>query len=192
MSELAVDGRFGCIFVAFRSFQHLLTIDLQRRTRAAVQRHLAADGRLALHLFDPRLDLLIDGNLRPPTLFGVEPTTQRRYVGEVSAHQLRSCGADSSRSLAVHGVRRGWRVAGTGYPRDVAPLDLALGTAPPAGAVRFRGGSGLQRLRGIGPLVWQGTDRGGGRRPPEAKRTRAARSRNSSRQVQWAKSADAK
>jgi hypothetical protein len=83
MSELAVDGRFGCIFVAFRPLQHLLTIDLQRRTRAAVQRHLAADGRLALHLFDPRLDLLIDGNLRPPTLFGVEPTTQRRYVGEV-------------------------------------------------------------------------------------------------------------
>ena len=83
MSELALDRRFGCIFVAFRSFQHLLTVDLQRRTLAAIQRHLAPDGRLALHLFDPRVDLLIDGYLRPPVLLGIEPATQRRYVGEV-------------------------------------------------------------------------------------------------------------
>jgi ubiquinone/menaquinone biosynthesis C-methylase UbiE len=83
MSELALDRRFGCIFVAFRSFQHLLTVDLQRRMLSAMQRHMAADGRLALHLFDPRLDLLIDGNPRPPTLFGIDPTSQRRYVGEV-------------------------------------------------------------------------------------------------------------
>jgi SAM-dependent methyltransferase len=40
MSELTLDRRFGCVFVAFRSFQHLLTVDLQRRTLAAVQRHL--------------------------------------------------------------------------------------------------------------------------------------------------------
>ena len=82
MTELALDRRFGCIFVAFRSFQHLLTADLQRRALAAMRRHLTPDGRLALHLFDPRLELLIDGNPRLPTLFGVEPTTQRRYVGE--------------------------------------------------------------------------------------------------------------
>jgi SAM-dependent methyltransferase len=83
MTELALDRRFGCIFVAFRSFQHILTTDLQRRSLAAIRRHLAPDGRLALHLFDPRLELLIDGYLRPPVLLGVEPTTQRRYVGEV-------------------------------------------------------------------------------------------------------------
>ena len=61
MTELALDRRFGCIFVAFRSFQHLLTVDLQRRALAAMRRHLAPDGRLALHLFDPQLELLIDG-----------------------------------------------------------------------------------------------------------------------------------
>jgi ubiquinone/menaquinone biosynthesis C-methylase UbiE len=35
MTELALDRRFGCIFVAFRSFQHLLTVELQRKALAA-------------------------------------------------------------------------------------------------------------------------------------------------------------
>ena len=38
---------------------------------------------MALHLFDPRLDLLIDANVRQPTLYGIDPATQRRFVGEV-------------------------------------------------------------------------------------------------------------
>jgi SAM-dependent methyltransferase len=83
MCELSLDRQFGCIFVAFRSFQALLTVELQRRSLAAIRHHLAPDGRLALHLFDPRLDLLIDGGTRPPTLYGLDPTTQHRFVGEV-------------------------------------------------------------------------------------------------------------
>jgi SAM-dependent methyltransferase len=83
MCELSLDRRFGCIFVAFRSFQALLTIALQRKALATIRRHLAPNGRLALHLFDPRLDLLIDANVRPPPLYGTDPATQRRYVGEV-------------------------------------------------------------------------------------------------------------
>ena len=37
------------------------------------------DGRLALHLFDPRFDLLADEN--PPAIrqSGIDPATQRRY-----------------------------------------------------------------------------------------------------------------
>jgi hypothetical protein len=50
--------RFGFVFVPARSFQHLLTIDLQRKSLQAIRRHLEPTGRLALHLFDPRLDLL--------------------------------------------------------------------------------------------------------------------------------------
>jgi hypothetical protein len=48
-----------------------------------VRRHLRPDGRLALHLFDPRFDLLADEN--PPTMrqSGIDPATQRRYAGEI-------------------------------------------------------------------------------------------------------------
>ena len=149
MSELALDRRFGSIFVAFRSFQHLLTVDLQRRALAAMQRHLAAEGRLALHLFDPRVESA-DRRVRP-TCGAVRRRADNAAPlrGRGPAHQLRSSGADPPRSLALRGVRRGWRAAGGSHPRNGAALDLALGTAPPVGVVRLRGGSGIQRLRGI-------------------------------------------
>lgn len=83
MCELDLDRRFGLIVVAFRSFQHLLTIDLQRSALAVMRRHLAPRGRVALHLFDPRLDLLIEGAAALPHLSGLDPTTQRHYTGAV-------------------------------------------------------------------------------------------------------------
>src|SRR5258705_13380298 len=58
MTELSLSRRFGFVFVAFRSFQHLLTIERQKRSLGAIRHHLKYNGRLALHLFDPRLDLL--------------------------------------------------------------------------------------------------------------------------------------
>jgi ubiquinone/menaquinone biosynthesis C-methylase UbiE len=83
MSALNLDRRFGFVFVPFRSFQALLTIDLQKKALEAMRRHLEPTGRLALHLFDPRLDLLIDANIRLPGLSGTHPETGRRYVGEI-------------------------------------------------------------------------------------------------------------
>jgi SAM-dependent methyltransferase len=83
MGALNLGRRFGLVFVPARSFQHLLTIDLQRRSLESIRRHLEPTGRLALHLFDPRLDLLIDANTAPPGLSGIHPETGRRYVGEV-------------------------------------------------------------------------------------------------------------
>jgi ubiquinone/menaquinone biosynthesis C-methylase UbiE len=83
MSELSLSRRFGFVFVAFRSFQHLLTIDLQERTLAAIRRHLDHNGRLVLHLFDPRLDLLAGGKITVPELSGAHPVTGRRYRGEM-------------------------------------------------------------------------------------------------------------
>ena len=83
MARLDLGRRFGMAFIAFRSFQHLLTIDEQRATLTGVRRHLRPDGRLALHLFDPRFDLLADEN--PPAIrqSGIDPATQRRYAGEI-------------------------------------------------------------------------------------------------------------
>jgi SAM-dependent methyltransferase len=83
MSELNLGRRFGFVFVPARSFQHLLTIDLQRKSLEAIHQHLEPTGRLALHLFDPRLDLLIDGNTALPVLSGTHPETGLHYVGEV-------------------------------------------------------------------------------------------------------------
>jgi ubiquinone/menaquinone biosynthesis C-methylase UbiE len=83
MSQLNLGRRFGFAFVPARSFQHLLTIDLQRQSLEAIHRHLEPTGRLALHVFDPRLDLLIDANTTLPGLSGTHPETGRRYAGEV-------------------------------------------------------------------------------------------------------------
>ena len=83
MSALNLDRRFGCIIIAFRSFQHLLTIELQRQTLSAINRHLTPGGRLALHLFDPRLDLLIDETPRQPVLHGTDPDTGHAFTGEM-------------------------------------------------------------------------------------------------------------
>ena len=83
MSELDLRRRFGLIFIPFRSFQHLLTIDLQRKCLERIHRHLEPSGRLALHLFDPRLDLLIGESNPAPRLRGTHPATGRRYAGEV-------------------------------------------------------------------------------------------------------------
>jgi hypothetical protein len=83
MSALDLGRRFGFVFVPFRSFQALLTIDLQRKSLDAIRCHLESTGRVALHLFDPRLDLLIDASITLPRLSGTHPETGRRYLGEL-------------------------------------------------------------------------------------------------------------
>jgi SAM-dependent methyltransferase len=83
MSALNLDRDFGLILVPFRSFQSLLTIDLQRRSLEAIRPHMTPTGRLILHLFDPRLDWLIDPKAIRPKLSGTHPETGRRYVGEI-------------------------------------------------------------------------------------------------------------
>jgi len=83
ISALNLGRHFGFIFVPARSFQHLLAIDLQRKSLEAIRRHLEPTSRLTLHLFDPRLDLLIDANTTLPGLSGTHPENGRRYAGEV-------------------------------------------------------------------------------------------------------------
>lgn len=83
MSLLDLGEQFGFAFIPFRSFQHLLTVELQQQCLIAIRRHLRPAGRLALHLFDPRLDLLIDERAPSPRHSGTHPVTGRRYIGEV-------------------------------------------------------------------------------------------------------------
>lgn len=84
MSELDLDQRFAFAFIPFRSFQHLLTVELQRKSLGAVRRHLDPGGRLALHLFDPRLDLLMEGADSPSGYSGTHPTTRHLFVADVT------------------------------------------------------------------------------------------------------------
>src|SRR6266496_2338717 len=48
--------RFSLIFSAFRSFQHLLTVEDQLSCLQAVRRHLAPGGLFALDVFAPKLE----------------------------------------------------------------------------------------------------------------------------------------
>jgi hypothetical protein len=49
------------IFIAFRSFQNLLTPEAQRRSLVCVRRHLAPNGKAIINLFDPKYDLILPG-----------------------------------------------------------------------------------------------------------------------------------
>jgi ubiquinone/menaquinone biosynthesis C-methylase UbiE len=48
--------RFALITVPFRAFSHLLEVEAQLAALARIRAHLAPGGRLALDVFDPRLD----------------------------------------------------------------------------------------------------------------------------------------
>jgi hypothetical protein len=52
MTALSLDQRLGLVFVPARSFQHLLTIELQRKPLE----YLKPANHLVLGLFDSRLD----------------------------------------------------------------------------------------------------------------------------------------
>jgi len=114
ISELNLGRRFGLAFVPARSFQHLLTIDRHRRALHAIDRHLDGGGRLILHVFDPRLDLLFDANVRWPGLSGRDPETGCRYAAEM----LRT------RFDHLNQVRRDlWRYTEIGANGDVLAQD---------------------------------------------------------------------
>lgn len=83
MTDLDLGRRFGLVFVAFRSFQLLLTVERQRQALQVVRRHMRPGGRMALHLFDPRLDLMIGDGGAGRIASGTHPVTGRRYVAEV-------------------------------------------------------------------------------------------------------------
>ncbi len=83
MTDLDLGRTFGLVFVAFRSFQLLLTIERQRQALRVIRRHMQPGGRMALHLFDPRLELMVGDGGAGRIASGTHPVTGRRYVAEV-------------------------------------------------------------------------------------------------------------
>lgn len=61
MTDFRIGRRFGLVFAAFRVFMSLLDTEAQRRSLAAIRRHLRPDGLLSIDVFDPRFDLLGPG-----------------------------------------------------------------------------------------------------------------------------------
>jgi SAM-dependent methyltransferase len=71
MRRFDLGRTFALVTIPFRGFQHLLTVEDQRRALATIRRHLADDGRFVLDLFNPSLPLL--GDDRSLTTPVVEP-----------------------------------------------------------------------------------------------------------------------
>jgi SAM-dependent methyltransferase len=61
MSQFDLGQRFALIFIAFRSFQILVTPDAQRQCLLCIRKHLAPNGKVIINLFDPRYDLIVPG-----------------------------------------------------------------------------------------------------------------------------------
>ena len=65
MARFQLRRRFRLVLIPYRAFQHLLTPTDQRRCLRCVHRHLAREGRLVVHLFDPRLEFCFPGSPNP-------------------------------------------------------------------------------------------------------------------------------
>lgn len=63
MRSLDLGREFPLITLPFRPFQHLLTVEDQMAALEILGRHLTADGRLILDLFNPSLEALTARNL---------------------------------------------------------------------------------------------------------------------------------
>jgi len=53
MRSFALEERFGLVYMPYRSFQHLLTVDDQLSCLRCICEHLAPGGRLAIDIFNP-------------------------------------------------------------------------------------------------------------------------------------------
>ncbi len=60
MRDFDLPERFGLIFIPFRSFQHLLTVEDQLSCLSCIRRHLAPAGRLAINIFNPDIVLIVN------------------------------------------------------------------------------------------------------------------------------------
>ncbi len=91
-----------------------------------MRHHLAPGGRLALHLFDPRLDLLIDETMQTPTLSGIDAVTQHRYAGEMLRSRFdHVAGRCAGTSGATRSLLRRVRRLDEATREMALPLDLS-------------------------------------------------------------------
>ena len=110
MTTMDIGRRFRLIVAPSRVFQFALTSADQRAALRAFRSHLAAEGRLVLDLFDPRLEYVAPGGVFPPRtgellhpktgnrvaweIIGREPDPMRQLV--VSDWRARELAADGS------------------------------------------------------------------------------------------------
>lgn len=59
MRDFSLGQRFKLITIPYRAFLHLMTPDDQRAALLCIREHLEEDGRLALNIFDPRLETIV-------------------------------------------------------------------------------------------------------------------------------------
>jgi SAM-dependent methyltransferase len=101
MRKFDLGRRVPLISIPFRGFQHLLTVEDQRRALAALRRHLAPGGRLVFDVFNPSIPMLGDERWLVHPL--VEPRfatpdgrsvvrrlriTARDYIGQVQEIEI--------------------------------------------------------------------------------------------------------
>jgi len=60
MASFRLEERFGLVYVPFRSFQHLLTVEDQLSCLASVREHLAPGGRFAVDIFNPNITMMAE------------------------------------------------------------------------------------------------------------------------------------
>ncbi len=84
MAQFDLGQKFALIYIAFRSFQILLTPEVQRRCLLCIRDHLALNGKVIINLFDPRYDMILPGRQEstlPPREF-IHPVSNNHVVVE--------------------------------------------------------------------------------------------------------------
>lgn len=123
MAAFELGRTFGLIVIAFRSFQALLTPELQADCLRAAHAHLRPGGRLALDLFDPLLDKCAPG----ATPF--EHSTSRADVWLPNGHLVRVSVMSRDVDPLAQVMRETWRFTETdpeGTVERVEDEDLRL------------------------------------------------------------------
>jgi ubiquinone/menaquinone biosynthesis C-methylase UbiE len=59
MRDMDLGQQFPLVMIPYRAFLHLLTPEDEHAALRTIYRHLVPGGRLALNIFDPRLDLIV-------------------------------------------------------------------------------------------------------------------------------------
>jgi SAM-dependent methyltransferase len=107
MTAFALGRRFGLVVIAFRSFQSLLSRELQADCLRAIHAHLEPHGRLALNLFDPLLDRCAPGS--PP----FEHAISRGDVWLPNGHAVRVAVTARDVDPLTQVMRETWRFTET-------------------------------------------------------------------------------
>jgi SAM-dependent methyltransferase len=107
MTAFDLGRTFGLIVIAFRSFQSLLTPELQADCLRAAHAHLRPGGRLVLDLFDPLLDKCAPG----ATPF--EHSTSRADVWLPNGHLVRVTVTSRDVDPLTQVMRETWRFTET-------------------------------------------------------------------------------